>query len=149
VRDVDPVQVAVGPLGRLAVAVELAPRDVPQQVEAVQLVEDVELGDVGVVAEAVLGRELDRQRRVFAYLSDVVGRDREGADPFEFLPGVVDLLGWVEAVAESGWVGREEETAVEALVFFFELFLQVTAPKRCYQLIVNAPVILMSSEALQ
>ena len=47
-----------------------------------QLVEDVELRDIRVVTEAVLGRELDGCTRVFADREDVCLRDGEGSDPF-------------------------------------------------------------------
>ena len=131
VRDVDPVQVAVRPLGSLAVAVVLAPGDVPQQVETVQLMEEVQLRHVGVVAEAVLWRELDRQFRVFADPADVIGGDGEGADPFQLRPGIVDFFAGTQAIAEPGWVVCLEEAAVHVLVLFFELLLELGSPQGC------------------
>lgn len=117
VRDVDPVEGPVLLAVDGGVVVVGLPRLVPQQVEAVDLVEHVNLRHVGVVAEAVRRRELDGHGGVLAEAEQLGFRDGEDADVFEGVPVRLDgLVRRQEVAVGVAGVVRPERAADDGVV---------------------------------
>lgn len=75
-----------------------------QSVEAVDLVEDVNLGDVGIGTEAVVHGVFGRNGRVLAEAEDVGAGDGDSVDKGDAVPGSIDKGGRIIAVDGVGLV---------------------------------------------
>ena len=109
--------IAVGrPLGaELLAVVTVVVRGLAEHVEAVDLVEGVDIGEVVLFTETSRCGCPDALGRVLADTVDVLGRDGDGAQDRDFIPRRVDLWARRHAVEGRGILAEQGPVKLDGL----------------------------------
>ncbi len=110
--DVDPMQIRKWLLPMALIPSILSPSQVAQEIETMDLVEDIQLCDIGIRSQSIFLWVLDSELRVLSKFSNIVGGDWECSDGVEFFPCCVYLWVWLFRIPKPIRIRRFEKTVV-------------------------------------
>lgn len=99
--DVDPMQIRERLLSMAFIPPYSAQSQVTQKIQAMDLMKDVQLGNICVWTQPIFLWVLDSELRVLAKFPDIIGSDRECSNGVKFFPCCFYFWIWFPCVSKS------------------------------------------------